>query len=698
MRRFFSSWTILSSITVIAIILWSFFSYRWILTYHFDYTYFKDWYDHSQWQIPLSPRIMGDAELYQLSGYSLVTGGSPFQINPEVPPLVKYTYGLSILATDNPYYASAFFYFASIIGFGWLSWLAFPKNKSARLLSLLLFLLNPLFSSQIGQVGLDLPQMCFLFFHCIFLFLATRTATHTTNQKIKHTSFYFMSGVFLGAFTATKIGFFLPMIVLVDGWLLWQSKQLKWLFFLGLVSVVTYIAAYFPYFLHGHSLIEWLKAQKWMFDFYLSSHFSYLPGMIFPSLVVGYFIHWTEGLTAIKEWTVVWPVSLILFFWTATQHFLSRKKTVVIKSDPKQTQFWNYLLCLVAGLVIMNIAIPFWPRYLLLILPFLLLIASKFLIRHRKMMFLVLALLLVQSLWYSFAQPQEMITLSTAAWQTESYAEVYNFTTHATQQKITRQNFVRTLQVVQNNLRDPDISITTHPVHSWPWQNEVVVPIDVTYHTVLGNVDVPSELHLIREYNQWKIDWQWHSVLPNFDSYSQVILTQNIPAGGKLITSDAVTLSHQGSWPFISVIPNKVQDSEAPNDELTALTFAQGPAIRVNLFVTHPGDLKVPIGFVIPLYESDTLQRLSRDPSIFIDQRLTRVYDSTVSQSPNLNNVQNWEQYHLELFGQMGGQILIKKPSGEKITFFEKEMKDGQNVILPQTFQELFDHQYAKTK
>src|SRR5260221_235381 len=259
-------------------------------------------------------------------------------------------------------------------------------------------------------------------------------------------------------------------------------------------------------------------------------------------------------------------------------------------------------------------------------------------------------------------------------------------------------NFVHTLQTVQTNLREPDISVTTQQAFAWPWQNSLLVPIDVSYHTTLGDVDVPSELRLIREHNQWKVDWSWQNVLPNFDSYSQVIMTESIPVGGKLKTKDGVILSQQGSWPFILVVPNKVHDSESLNAVLTSLTFAQGPAVRVHLFVTHSGNSYVPIGFLKPSYDSDVFQKLKQDPSIFIDQRLTRVYDPQVSQSPNLNNVQNTEVASPQLIGQIGGQIMIQKPSGEKIILFEKEMKAGQDVQLSQTFAELFQRLYVKTK
>lgn len=673
----------LKQLGILIILVWIFFSYRWIFHYHFDATYFKDWYDHSQWQIPLSPRIMGDSELYQTSAYSIVTGGSPFQMNPETPPLVKYMYGLAILWTRNPYYVSMIFYFLTLVGFVLLSRLLFSKKPFPMWIAFLLFLLSPLFFSQIGQIGLDLPQLCFLLFHMVLLFLALQ-------KKKNQLTFFLLSGLLLGAFAGTKIGFFLPMIVLVDGWLLWRTKQLKWLAVLLMLTVLGYALTYTPYFLQHPSLIEWLKNQKWIVEFYTSSHFHYLPGMVFPSLLTGFFIHWTNGLTYIKEWTLIWPVSVVIVGLAALQQIRDYKKIFSREAIKGADFFWQYILLLTAGLIAMNTIIPFWPRYLMLVLPFLLLFTTQFLVQHRKFLVIALVAIGLQFLWYSFPQPQEMVSISTAAWQNYSYAEVYNFTSQQTQQNISRQNFVRTLQLVQIKLEDPKISISTQTPLTLPWQNVILVPATVTYQTILGNLTVSTNLRLVRQSNQWRIDWQWQNVLPNFDSYSQVVMTKEISQGGKLFTKDHILLSQGGSWPFISVIPDKAGDSEQLNTVLTSLTAAQGPALRVSLFVTHPGDLPVPVGFAQPFSEPEKLQKLSQDPSILIDQRWTRVYDSSVRQSPSLNLVQDQERLHPELLGQLGGQIMITQPSGQKVTIWQKEMKESLDVVLPQSFEELF--------
>lgn len=677
--QFKLSFFVQASIAIL-IILWSVFSMRWVLTVKYDPSYYTDWYGHSQWQIPLSPRIMGDAELYQVSGYSLASGGDAFQINPETPPLIKYMYGFSLLKTSNPYFVSLAFYFLSIISFGCLSLLAFPKNHQTRFLAVLLFLLNPLFFSQIGQVGLDLPQMCFLILHCVFLFLAIQ------QNKTKRAIFYLVSATFLGAFAGTKIGFFLPVILGVDAWILFRSKQLKWSMLLILGCVLTYVLSYFPYFLQGHTLVDWFIAQKWIVHFYLASHIMFWPGMIFPSLLVGYFFHWTNGLTPIKEWTIVWPLSLGVF-----STFLTRNLSQLHKAGLKnQDLFWQYMLLLTAGLLFSCAIIPFWPRYLMLVMPFLLLLVAQFLSPHRKICLLIISILTIQFLWYSFPQPQEMVKISTDAWRAGSYPEIYNFTSQETQDHITRQNFVYTLQSVQSHLEDPSISITSQVPAVFPWQNTLSVPLQVTYQTNIGNLVVPSELHLVRENNQWRVAWQWQNVLPSFDSYSQVILSKDQPPVGTLTTQDHFILSQGGLWPFISIIPNKLRDSEQTNDLLTQLTYAHGPEIRVALFVTHPGSASVPIGFLRPFYSTDIFQELKKDSATVVDQRFTRVYDTNISQPPSLNLVQDMEKAHPELNGQLGGKITIIKPSGERIVILQKDAQAGQNFTLSQTFMELF--------
>src|SRR5258708_5324811 len=363
--------TFFIALILFAISLWA---YRWIFSYRFDYTYFKDWYDHSQWSIPLSPRIMGDAELYQLSGYSLLKGDNPFHINPETPPLGKYAYGAAILWFNNPYYASLVFYVISVFLFWWFSHLVL-RSKSFVWLAVFFYATSPLFFSQIGQVGLDLPQLCFLLLHLIFFFLCVGSE----EKKPSPVSWFFLaiSGLGLGAFTVTKIGFFVPVILLVDAWLLWKKKRVAQLIPLIVFMSVTYFASYTPYFFQHHSFIEWLKAQKWMIHFYTSAHVHFIPLMIFVTLLSGVWIGWWNNIEYVKEWTLLWPVALIIFFYYLFHKHFWR--------ETHRTWQWQYVLFFLFGFIVTNNVIPFWNPYLILFLPFLILLLVDFLSRHKRL-------------------------------------------------------------------------------------------------------------------------------------------------------------------------------------------------------------------------------------------------------------------------------------------------------------------------
>src|SRR3990167_3935815 len=70
----------------------------------YDIKYVQDHYYHSQWEIPNSPWGIGDDGLYQFSGYEIVRSRDSLTTSPEVPPVGKLLYGLSILLFNNPYF------------------------------------------------------------------------------------------------------------------------------------------------------------------------------------------------------------------------------------------------------------------------------------------------------------------------------------------------------------------------------------------------------------------------------------------------------------------------------------------------------------------------------------------------------------------------------------------------------------------
>jgi hypothetical protein len=668
----------LTSFSLVVIFL-SILSYRWVFFYRFDFSYMTDWYEHSQWTIPLSSRVMGDAELYQVSGFHLAHGEDPFQLNPEVPPAGKYLFGWSIMLFNNPYIASIVIYLLSILCFATVAQLIL-REKNLSAFAVALFTLSPLFFSQIGQVGLDVLQLVFLLLHLAFLFLLFKKPAQ--KNRIIFVIFLTLSCVSLGLFTATKIGVFTPLIFLVDSWYLWRKKYLFLLAGILSFSIASYMGTYAAYFFAHHSLIDWLRAQKWIIHFYISSHIRFIPFMIMASLFGGVFVNWWDGMSVVKEWTLLWPLSLYVFARTVWQ-----KKfwwSAEISTEKK------YVALLVAALVLMNCVIPFWPRYLIVVFPFLLLMIVQFSAGKKILQLSLLAMSCVFFLFYIFPQPNEMLMYAKTNLQQKTYAEAYNFLDEKTQAQTPRQMFIAQIQRAENQLQVSEKKVTIGHPFVWPWQTEVRTSIQTEYQTPLGALRTSQPLILRKEHNQWRIVWDWQIVAPHFSPDSQIALIIEPVHLAALKSSDSIVLSTQGPMPFISVIPGKIQDLEKTIALISQVTALQPPDLRNEIVVVAAQGLQLPISFVRPDYDPKILDALQKLPGVFIDQKPTRAYFASVAMSPYISKIRHIEEAHPELNGQTGGSVVITTPSGEQTTIFHVDPKPGSDFMLPDDFQTIF--------
>ncbi len=171
-----------------------------------------------------------------------------------------------------------------------------------------------------------------------------------------------MTCLFLGLMIATKAS--LPTFVLVASviviYLFYMKDFLqikKFLFYLP-VSILVFLLTYTQYFLLGHNLREFLGLQKWVLNFYESGAHG-APQAVWQILFTGKWPTWWGTLEKVNEWNMLWPLSLI-----ATLYFFY--KILLRRGQYKSTLpgFWILIY-----IIFLNF-IPVWPRYLLMILPF----------------------------------------------------------------------------------------------------------------------------------------------------------------------------------------------------------------------------------------------------------------------------------------------------------------------------------------
>jgi 4-amino-4-deoxy-L-arabinose transferase-like glycosyltransferase len=477
---------------VIGITLWL---SRWAYVLPPDWPHLQDRFNHSQWMVSYSSRIISDNELYQVAAKALTQGADPFSINPEVPPLAKYLYGLSVILTGNPHWASLAYYGLTLATFYLLVKHVTQKTTSAQLATLALAM-TPLFFYQLTQTMLDLPQTFFMLLHLLSC-LKFLDSLPQKSKPFRQQSWWWLglAGLSLGAGAAVKFPLIIPLLIGAEGWLFWRQRRLKWLVPVLALAFATYVLTYARYFALGHTPLEWLKAQKWMLNFYLISETTSYPPAFWSASLVGWHQGWWKEMgNRIGEWSLIWPLVTVVPLF----QLLQDRNKIRHYSQPVV-----YILLIFLGSLVMFTLIPFWPRYFLTVLPLGLILTVPWLVTWPKWaltgLFLVFA---IQALFFLRPQPTETLKFAADDWEKGNYQDLASYAYPPEFNQYGRADWARLLYEFDKRLTEfhPTVSLTSGPVH--PWENHTIVHLKAVYPSHIREVDLPAH----RYQNQWFIE------------------------------------------------------------------------------------------------------------------------------------------------------------------------------------------------
>ena len=299
----------------IIIITLAYFS-RWIFLYHFDPIYWENTYYESQWNVPNSKRGIGDDGLYRYVGYRLVNNGeNPFNINYEVPPLGKYTYGLSAKYLGNPFITTFFYYLGSVLVFYLISKQLFPSPH--YWLTTILFASNPMIVDEIQNTMLDLPLT---FFFLMFIYFFVRYLSS------KGSNLLYLSAISLGLMAGVKSPFFIPMFTLVSAIFIIKVGQLKKVPTFLVFIFIGYVIAYFCYFIKHPNPIPWIRLHQKIYDFLKNNGTSHDPINVFRYIFTSEFRGFWVGAKSYwpTNWSLILPLGLFSSIFGFFQ-FLKKK-------------------------------------------------------------------------------------------------------------------------------------------------------------------------------------------------------------------------------------------------------------------------------------------------------------------------------------------------------------------------------------
>lgn len=657
----------------------------------YNQIYWKDRWEHAQWVLPLSKRIIGDDGIYAYAGYRLLQGDSIDTTNANKPPVGLYLIGLSIVLLKNPAYYALFFGIGSIVVFYFIS-SRLLKNTTAALVCSTLFFLDPLIFTQFWKPWLEIAQLFFLLLHFL-LFL------YIISEKPRTIYSALLVGLILGFFIETKPAILFPIIFILEtAFIFYKNKKMKIHYILYIAGIaIGVIIPYIQYFYVGHSFIDFLKLHKYMSTIYTHSQNETHYSAVWKILFLGNFPDVVNGAyTKVSEWWFFWPVITVVSI-ASSLFALLKKETDLI---------WKGLAIFLLTTYIIFTFTPIYTRYLVLVLPFLYLFFVRTCIRFNGRM---VSLFCCGVILYAVIQANMLLQPSDKVVIQDFY---YNFSNQFFQD-IYEEDIIREKPVVdintfrfvaQKSLQQAEIkNILITEKSRQVSGNTGSIIFDVLYKTQnLGSFTERKTALLVKEDQQWKIRWDWDLVLHGFKpGYS--IKTIIIPGKrGSLSYSNGDVIAKDTDGYIIYVNPEKIDtDREQEMLQFISLLTYQKAVHLQNAYLenTLPGT-KVALGTTfVPISEKirgklssykgvsfntypsriNIIDNPQNIENTFYSECCTRIYSSY-----NYHGVSGLEQkYDTILSGYDGGSLLLLNQKDELVKIIiEKKSKHGEDIVV----------------
>ena len=327
-----------------------FFIYQPTFTTKTDINTYAQKYANSQYiKGESSSQKISDGELYVYAGYAYMRGEDPTTINFEHPPLFKYLFGLSYLVFNNSYIISLIYFFIFLFSAYLFSGLIL-KNQVLRYLSVIILGLQPLVYVLASYTLLDLPLNFLILFLFYFLF---KKDIHAKKRHV-------IIGILLGLLCGVKYPFpFMLLPISLVTLVSFFRKELKYLIYPFLIIPTIYLVQYVMFFVHDHSLIDFLNFEKYRLAWWTGDR-SMPKFLIFQNLFTGQYPAWWDNKLMMrnKEWNLFLPVLFLLYLNSFI--FGKKKKTTIILFGYSLTVFILYGIGSAVYLRYLTQIMPFW--------------------------------------------------------------------------------------------------------------------------------------------------------------------------------------------------------------------------------------------------------------------------------------------------------------------------------------------------
>ena len=664
-------------------------------TSNFDELHWKDKYEHSQWKLPFSVRTLGDEGLYLYEGYRIIKGADPTVLNAEVPPLGKYLIGLSILLFHNGNLYGLIVNLLIILVFYYLA-KSFLKDKLLALTASVVLAFDPLFASQFTLIMLDGLQLLFL----LFFFLLLIKFKKTNSNK-----FIVLLGITLGLFSEVKFPLLTPILFFLSSMYIWsKTKKINTIVLFALTTFVFYLLPYAWYFTLGHNLKDWLGVQKWIVTFYSQSKLAPNTGSVLVSLLFGKTQNlFSKAWENVPQWSIAWAAITILGFVGFGLPFVRLKKQAELM----------LLSSFTIILFVFCFFIPFWTRYLVLLLPLLYLLAFYMFKSFSFNTRVILVIVLLTGNAYStfkilFPTPEPVVKQIIYTLKYGFFQDLYDELDDKIINNITRWDF-HTIGL--RAYLDAEIEAVDIEILNFDWQrfkSPQIVPLKITYKTRhLGAFSENKYIILIKENGRWRVLWNWNNLMSGLNDQVRLETTVDQARRGSIFTHDNKKISEDFESFLVWVTPSLL-DKNREEEMLTFLEKLFSAKLRTaEIHQRYVGNSlsgqPIAIGVLPQKLDDNDLKMFDTFTGLTLTKHLGRTTGrSDIVDIGTIANTLYFEccsklytttaydgisgvekEKNTILKGTNGGKLVIKGPDGKIIrTILNREKIDGKDIQL----------------
>jgi hypothetical protein len=658
----------------------------------YDASYWKDRFDHSQWSLPLSRRTLGDDGIYAYGGYRLMQGASIEETNTNKPPVGIYLIGASILLFQNPNTIIFLIGILSLVVF-YCILINFIKDKSVAVLSVALLAVNPMFFTHTWLPLIDLIQTFFLLVHVLaFIYLFKYDKYRLLSALV--------GGISLGLFTETKPPILLPIIIALEGGYLIYKKMFKEIIMMAVGFGIALVIPYFRYFLNGHNIVDYVRLHKYMASIYYEGKNEVFRTGLAQAILLGRFPDVSSGVaTKFADWWIALPLIFIGSIISVIGVLRTNKKDLILKGIG--------VLILLTLIIFSNVSS--YPRYLLIILPFVILFFALFLLDYLKpwkaksVLSILVVVGVVNAFFFLKPTPDDNLNRFYYNHGNQLFQDIYveNLTTSKTtslSQEQFRQTLLRSFH--NANIRYVTFKEKSRVLSEKDGTGHVTVV--ATYFTQdVGTFVEEKTIQLKKEQEEWKIVWDWNLALNQYRP--EYTFETNVINGsrGTIYDSEKNVLVQDTDGYLISIDPSKIDKNgeEKMLDYMEKVTKLSRPAIHNNYTQNPITGIIYPIATTFAPITEPEIEKLETFPGVIVEYHQARIYYSldqemientidlkccTRIYSPySYHGVEGIEsEKDAELAGYNGGTLVMKDENGKIVrTLIDRKPKNGKDVI-----------------